>query len=104
MNRYFLSCVSALALVAVAPAFAEEHTIIHTSTTEPAYVVPSASRTVIINPATKKIVRAYEAAVQVPVGYYVAEADTGKVLAVSREDGTLVAYTASDFAVRRALI
>ena len=104
MNFKTLTALSLLTLFAASNCAYADTTVIETTTTEPAYVVPTSSKTVVINPTTNKVVEEYTTTTSVPTGYYVAEVDSGKILAVSQAEGRLVAYRTSDFAVQRSLI
>lgn len=86
--------IATLALVAVTPpAMAQTTTIETTTISSPSYVLPSGVSYMIVDPVTGKIFGDYSATVKVPVGCYVAEKSSGKVVATTDANGNLVAFS-----------
>jgi hypothetical protein len=94
MIRYGTLLAATLALVATAPsAMAQTTTTIETTTVSSSGFSLPAGSYMIVDPLTGRISGDYSASVRVPIGYYVAEKSTGRVVATTDAGGNLIAFS-----------
>lgn len=87
-----------LSFLTLAPSVvAQTTTVTETTTTmsSPGFTLPSGVRYVVVNPATGQVLGDYSSTMQVPVGYFLAEHSTGKVVATTDASGNLIAINAA---------
>ena len=94
MTRFGILLAATLALVAVSPSAKADTTLVETTTvSSPVFTLPSGVPYMVVDPLTGKVFADYSASVKVPVGYYIAEKTSGKVVATTDASGNLIAIS-----------